>query len=194
MNNSYLFLANGFEEIEALGTVDILRRAGMNVYTVSVNDEPVVTGAHGIAVAPDRMYTNVTDFNNADWLILPGGMPGATNLAECAPLCELIKAHAADGGRIAAICAAPAVVLAPLGVLKGKGATCYPGFEKAASTHGAKMHDGPVVADGNIITANGPASVMRFALTIVQKTCGDAKAQEVGAGMLYYPKQVNFYF
>lgn len=194
MNNSYVFLADGFEEIEALSTVDILRRAGMPVFTVSISDEPTVTGAHGITVVPDRMYTDVRDFNDALWLILPGGMPGATNLANCAPLSNLLKAHAADGGCIAAICAAPAVVLAPLGILNDKKATCYPGFEKAAAQGGAKMHDAPVVTDGNIITANGPAAAMRFALTIAQHSLGDAASQETGSGLLYYTKQVNFYF
>lgn len=194
MNNSYVFLANGFEEIEALSTVDILRRAGMPVYTVSISDEPTVTGAHGITVVPDKMYTEVRDFNDAAWLIMPGGMPGATNLAEYAPLCELIKTHCADGGNIAAICAAPAVVLAPLGVLKGKEATCYPGFEESAKKFGAKMHDAPVITDGNIITANGPSAAMRFALTIVQQALGEAASQEIGSGLLYYSKQIKFYF
>lgn len=194
MNNSYLFLANGFEEIEALATVDILRRAGMPVFTVSVNDVPVVTGAHGLMVVPDKMYTDVRDFNDADWLIVPGGMPGASNLAAYAPLCQLLKAHAADGGNIAAICAAPAVVLAPLGILSDKEATCYPGFEPQAANEGAKMQDAQVVVDGNIVTANGPASAMRFALTIVKQSLGEDKSQEVGAGMLLYSKQSPFYF
>lgn len=194
MNYSYLFLADGFEEIEALTVVDVLRRAGIQISTVSINDTPVVTGAHGISVMADCLYTDVTNFNNADWLILPGGMPGSTNLAEFAPLCELLEAHAADGGNIAAICAAPAVVLAPLGILDKKDATCYPGFEEAARKKGAKMHDAPVIVDGNLITANGPASAMRFALTIVKQAAGEAKSQEIGSGMLYYPKQMNFYF
>ncbi|MCC8118674.1 MAG: DJ-1/PfpI family protein [Bacteroidales bacterium] len=194
MNYSYLFLADGFEEIEALSVIDIMRRAGLQVSTVSINDTPVVTGAHGIPVAADCIWTEVLNFNNADWLICPGGMPGSTNLAQFAPLCELLKAHAADGGNIAAICAAPAVVLAPLGILQGKEATRYPGFEAQARQHGAKMHDAPVIVDGNIVTANGPASAMRFALTIVQQACGTEKSQEIGSGLLYYPKQMNFYF
>ena len=194
MRHSYIFLANGFEEIEALSVIDILRRAGMSISSVSINDTPAVTGAHGVTVAADCLYTEVRDFNDAPWLIIPGGMPGATNLANCAPLCELLKAHAADGGNIAAICAAPAVVLAPLGILKGREATCYPGFEAECKKCGAKMHDAPVIVDRNIVTGNGPASAMRFALTIVQQALGDAKAQEVGSDLLYYPKQMNFYF
>lgn len=194
MTNSYLFLANGFEEIEALATVDVLRRAGMTVYTVSINDTPMVTGAHGITVVADKLYTEVRDFNDAEWLICPGGMPGAQNLHEFDPLSALLKAHAADGGKVAAICAAPAVVLAPLGLLNKKEATCYPGFEEGCKSFGAKMSELPVAVDGNIVTGNGPASAMAFALAIVKITKGTATAQQVGSGLLFYPKQQNFYF
>lgn len=194
MKPSYIFLADGFEEIEALTVVDVLRRAGITINTVSINDTPAVTGAHGITVVADCLYTDVRDFNDADWLIVPGGMPGAQNLADFAPLGTLLRAHAADGGNIAAICAAPAVVLVPLGILNGKNATCYPDFTEQCITYGVKMHDTPCVDDGNIVTANGPASALRFALTIVQKTAGSAVAQSVGQGMLFYPKQMNFYF
>lgn len=194
MKKSYIFLADGFEETEAIATTDILRRAGVNIITVSINDSALVTGSHGITIAADAPFTDVRDFNDADWLILPGGMPGSTNLAAFAPVCELLKTHAADGGNVAAICAAPSVVLAPLGVLKGKNATCYPGFEDACKKNGAKMKDAPVVVDGNIITANGPASALLFALAIVKAVCGEEKTQEVGAGLLYYPRQTNYYF
>ena len=119
MTTSYIFLATGFEEIEALTTVDIMRRAGMHVLTVSIEDTPQVAGAHGIPVVADTCISDI-DFSQAEWLILPGGMPGATNLAACAPLCDALKAHAAKGGKIAAICASPAVVLAPLGLLAKK--------------------------------------------------------------------------
>lgn len=194
MKKSYIFLADGFEEIEAITTIDILRRAGMTITTVSINDTQLVTGAHGVAIAADVPYTEARGLNDAEWLIVPGGMPGASNLAAFEPLCELLKAHAADGGNVAAICAAPAVVLAPLGILKGKAATCYPGFEKGCEKNGAKLKDAPVVVDGNIITANGPASATRFALAIVDASCGEEKKQEIGAGLLFYPKQTNYYF
>lgn len=183
MKRNYVFLAQGFEEIEALTVVDVMRRAGLETLTVSVNDEPQVIGAHGIPVVADLMYTEVK-FNDADWLILPGGMPGASNLAASDALCSLIKTHFADGGNVAAICAAPAVVLAPLGVLKGRDATCYPGFEKGCLEGGARMQSGRVVADGNLITANGPASAMPFALAIAARTAGTEAAAQVGAGML----------
>lgn len=194
MKKSYIFLAEGFEEVEALTVVDIMRRAGMNVATVSIYDTPVVTGAHGIGVQTDCLFTDVQDFNDADWLIFPGGMPGAVNLRQFEPLMNVLEAHAADGGNIAAICAAPAVVLADMGLLKGKEATCYPGFDGVLKENKAIYRDSPAIVDGNIVTGNGPASAMRFALTIVQQACGNEKSQEVGAGLLFYPKQINFYF
>lgn len=193
MTTSYLFLATGFEEIEALATVDIMRRAGMHILTVSIEDTPQVTGANGITVVADTMLADV-DFAKAEWLITPGGMPGATNLAACAPLCDALKAHAAKGGKIAAICAAPAVVLAPLGLLAKKEATCYPGFEAVCSTHGAIIRDAAVIALPTLITANGPASAIAFALSIVANTLGAAVAQEIGQGLLFYKKSMNFYF
>ena len=133
MNTSYVFLAPGFEEVEALTVIDVMRRAGMDVKTVSITDSRTVAGAHGIAVTADVVYEK-TDFITPEWLILPGGMPGATNLSQYAPLNTLLL-NQANSGKIAAICASPAVVLAPLGILDGKEATCYPGFEK--QMHGA---------------------------------------------------------
>lgn len=191
MNTSFLFLAQGFEEIEALTVVDVMRRAGMDVKTVSISDDKTVTGAHGIAVVADMLIADA-DLSNAEWLITPGGMPGSTYLAECKQLCEALKVHHKDGGKIAAICAAPAVVLAPLGILDGKDATCYPGFESQCEK--AMMSDTPVVALDKIITANGPAAALRFALAIVANSMGEGIANEVGCGMLFYPKEMNFYF
>ena len=113
MNRSFLFLAPGFEEIEALTVVDVMRRAGMDIKTVSIIPEHKVTGANGITVEADLLFSK-TRFDNIEWLITPGGMPGSSNLAQYAPLCTLLKEHAAKGGKIAAICAAPAVVLLSL--------------------------------------------------------------------------------
>lgn len=183
MNKNYIFLADGFEELEALSVVDVLRRAGMDITMVSINDTPLVTGAHGVAFQADVPLTEV-NLNDADWLICPGGMPGATNLWECDALVNALKAHAADGGHIAAICAAPAVVLAQAGILKGKKATCYPGFENICKANGAAMQATAVETDGNIVTANGPATALRFALTIVKEAVGEARMKEVAAGML----------
>lgn len=190
MNTSYVFLAPGFEEVEALTVIDVMRRAGMDVKTVSITDSRTVAGAHGIAVTADVVYEK-TDFITPEWLILPGGMPGATNLSQYAPLNTQLL-NQANSGKIAAICASPAVVLAPLGILDGKEATCYPGFEK--QMHGAICRDTAVVALDRLITANGPSAALRFALAIVANSMGESVAQEVGSGMLFYPKSMNFYF
>lgn len=186
MNESFLFLASGFEEIEALTAVDVLRRAGIPVKTVSITSALQVTGAHGITVTADVIFDN-THFSTPGWIILPGGMPGATNLYEFAPLRGLLhrQAESADG-RIAAICAAPAVVLGQLGLLNGVRATCYPGFEKLMD--GAEIQAAPVSVDGKFVTGNGPSSALRWALTIVQETLGTRVAVQIANDMLLYPK------
>ncbi len=192
MQRSFIFLAEGFEEIEVITPIDVMRRAGLDVKSVSITDSHDVTGAHGVTVKADLTFAEA-DFEGAEWLIIPGGMPGAVNLQECEALSSLLKTHAAKG-KIASICASPAVVLAPLGLLKDKEATCYPGMEAGLKEGGAVVRDVPVMALDRIITANGPASAMRFALAIVANSLGDAAAQQVGGGMLYYPKSINFYF
>lgn len=193
MNTSYLFLAAGFEEIEAIATVDILRRAGIPVKTVSITEALQVTGAHGITVKADVIYDN-TLFDSPAWLILPGGLPGADNLYDFAPLQGLLENQLkSEHGRIAAICASPAVVLGQLGMLKGVRATCYPGFEEKMI--GAIPEESAVVTDGKFVTGNGPANTIKFALEIVRQSLGDNIAREVGAGMLYYddvPLEYNF--
>lgn len=181
MDTSYLFLAEGFEEIEALTVVDVLRRAGMPVTTVSINPTREVTGAHSIKVTADTVIADVNG-ERAEWLICPGGMPGATNLAACTALSEMLGWQLHAGGKIAAICAAPAVVLAPLGVLDGREATCYPGFEQMCPA--ANITGAPVVALPTLVTANGPASATDFALAIVRGSLGEKKACEVAQGML----------
>ncbi len=183
MKQSYLFLAPGFEEIEALATVDILRRGGLDVKTVAITADgsPTVTGAHGVPVVADLLPADA-DLQNADWLICPGGMPGATNLAACRPLTDALKAQAARGGHIAAICASPAVVLEPLGILDGREATCYPGMAPE-KTEAHFTGERVVVAD-NIITGNGPASTFLFAMAILTAARGEKTAADVAAGML----------
>ena len=191
MNKTYVFFADGFEEIEAIGTVDILRRSGMNVVTVSVKDTHEVTGAHNVTIKTDILLPEVT-LDNAEWLVLPGGMPGAENLHNCKPLQELLKAQNAKKGKIAAICASPAVVLGQLGLIEGKRATCYPGFEKLCK--GAKMEDVRCLTEDNIVTANGPSSVTNMCYAIITISKGRQKADEVMTGMLIYPKQQSYYF
>ena len=117
MKHSYLFLADGFEEIEALAAADILRRAGIKTILVSIKDTPEVTGANAIKVIADTVIADVELTPDTEWLIMPGGMPGATNLAACSKLTAMIKEQFSRGGRIASICASPGVVLGPLGVL-----------------------------------------------------------------------------
>lgn len=177
---NYVFLADGFEEVEALATVDVLRRCGIEVQTVSINETRGVAGAHGINVTADCKMEDV-DLSIADFLILPGGLPGATNLRDCEALQEVLKQHAAKGGNLAAICAAP-MVLGGLGLLEGKEATCYPGFEKYMI--GAKPGSLPVVQDGNVITGKGPAFAFAFGLKIAEAIKGKDAAGDVAAGML----------
>lgn len=191
MNPSYVFLANGFEEIEALTVVDVMRRAGLEVRTVSINPELEVIGAHGVKVVADMKLSD-SNIKDAEWLITPGGMPGSQYLHECEPLGKLLKSHAAKGGKVAAICAAPALVLSPLGILDGKEATCYPGMEGNFRKEVVRK-DAQVVVCGNVVTANGPAAAAPFALAIVRETLGEHQAQEVGAGMLFYKKSMNIY-
>ena len=184
MKQSFLFLAAGFEEIESLTAVDVLRRAGINVQTVSITSALQVRGAHGITVNADLLFDN-TLFSDPEWLILPGGMPGATNLYEFSPLKGLLEAQKnSKYGRIAAICAAPAVVLGQLGLLRGERATCYPGFENYLE--GSEIIDAPVIVSGKFVLGNGPATALPWALRIVAETLGEGVATDVASGMLYY--------
>lgn len=182
MSKFYVFFANGFEEIEAIAPVDILRRAGAEVVTTSI-DQPVVNGAHGLQVCHPNDLTalNITP---DDWIVLPGGMPGASNLRGCAWLTEKLLTHAAEGGHIAAICASPAVVLASIGLLRGVNAVCYPGFEPQMLEGGANVVDAGVVVDNNITTAAGPGYAIDFGLSIVEQAFGEAVADKVAADML----------
>lgn len=185
MKESFIFLADGFEEIEALTVIDVLRRADMPVKTVSVSSSEYVTGAHGVIVKADAIFDKEL-LSDPEWLILPGGMPGATNLYEHEQLREILVRHNDGKKKIAAICAAPAVVLGQLGILNGKKATCYPGFEKLCA--GAEMIDSPVVIDDNIVCGNGPANAMSWALNIVGVAKDEQAALRIANGMLYYPK------
>lgn len=163
MQNVYIFLANGFEEIEAITPIDVLRRAEINVTTVSITDSLEVKGAHNIKVLADAIYNNC-DFSDADLLILPGGMPGTLNLDKHDDLKELLLNFSNQNKLIGAICAAP-LVLGGQGILKDKNATCYPGFEDKLI--GAKTTDAPIEVANNIITAKGVGAAMKFALQLV---------------------------
>lgn len=185
MKRNYVFLADGFEELEAVTVIDLLSRAGLCVETVSTKADTLsVTGAHGIVVEADEGLDKV-DPELADWMIVPGGMDGTTNLAANAKVCELLKGQSAKGGRIAAICAAPAIVLAPLGIVKGHEVTVYPGLEDKCREGGARMLNVPVVTDGPVVTGNGPAAAMEFALAIIDSTVGTGVSKEVAGALLY---------
>ena len=182
METTYIFLADGFEEVEALTSIDVLRRAGMPVTTVSINPTLEVTGAHGVKVLADSLFAD-NDYSAAEWLVLPGGIPGAPNLLACQPLCDALLEQDERGGKVAAICASPAVVLGQLGILQGRKAVCYPGLED--SVEGVNWCNGQVAVDGHVVTGNGPAAATAFALMLVEQTVGADKAAEVAAGMLY---------
>jgi len=180
MKTIFVFLAEGFEEIEALTPVDVLRRAGLSVQTVSVMDEQVVAGAHGVPVLADNMFAEINP-EDAEMILLPGGLPGATNLDAHEGLSRMILDFAAAEKPLAAICAAP-LVLGNRGLLQGKKATCYPGFE--TYLQGAEYTAALVEKDGNIITGKGPGAAMEFAFAIVEKYCGIDKVNELKQGMM----------
>lgn len=181
MSEVYAFLADGLEEVECLAVADVLVRAGVKVTLVSVSGKREVKGSHGFCIKTDALLADI-DLMKADLLFLPGGMPGTKNLAACKPLCEgLIKAHEA-GHRLAAICAAPSV-LGGLGILSGKKATCYPGFEDALA--GAKNTGAGVVTDGNVTTARGLGYALDLGLELVSLLMDKKTARDVKASIQY---------
>ncbi|MDR0745048.1 MAG: DJ-1/PfpI family protein [Mediterranea sp.] len=164
MGTICVFFADGFEEIEAFTSVDVLKRAGLNVEMVTVTDDKVVMGAHDIRVICDSYFQDC-DFGDVDLLLLPGGMPGAATLSEHEGLNRLVFDFVKEGKPVAAICAAP-MALGKRGLLKGKKVTCYPGFEQYLE--GAECTGAQVEKDGHIITGRGPGAAMDFALAIVE--------------------------
>ncbi|MBE7034722.1 MAG: DJ-1/PfpI family protein [Ruminococcaceae bacterium] len=176
---NYIFLADGFEEIEALTVVDILRRLGLDIATVSITESRTVVGTHSIPVTADLCLCDAA-LDEAAALILPGGLPGADNLQACKPLAEALCRAAKDGRIVAAICAAPRM-LGALGLVSGKKATCYPGCEGALT--GAHYVTDRVVIDDNIITSRGPATASDFAFALAEALGADTTA--LRSGMLY---------
>ena len=176
----FLFLAEGFEEIEAIAPIDIFRRADIDVTTVSVSDHLEVTGAHGIVIKADRIFRNL-QFTGDYLLFLPGGMPGTTHLGEHDGLRDLIARQAEANQPLAAICAAPSI-LGQMGLLKGKEAICYPGFEHLLTD--AKVSKHKIVKAGNIHTAKGPGVAVDFALKLVEELRGEAVARQVADGLM----------
>ncbi|MDA3853579.1 MAG: DJ-1/PfpI family protein [Bacteroidales bacterium] len=175
-----LHLAPGFEEIEAVTTIDILRRANITTQVVSIVDCLQVTGAHGIELRADISFARA-DYKDADMLILPGGLPGSHNLAKHEGLAKKIQAHFNQEKWLAAICAAP-LVYGRMGLLKGIEATCYPSFEPELK--GAIISNNSVAVSGKFITAKGPGVTMDFALEIVKQLKGEDAAKQTAQGLI----------
>ncbi len=179
MKKVLLFLAEGFEEVEALTPVDYLRRAEIDVITSAVGADKIVTGSHKIPVTADTLLNdlylgNKLHAENWDAVLCPGGMPGSANIAASPIACDFLQNMASSGKLVSAICAAPAVVLGPLGILNGKKFTCFPGMETRVSS-GIWLED-RVVIDGNIVTSRGPGTAVNWAHTLIEILAGKDKA------------------
>jgi len=174
MRSVYVFCADGFEEVEGLTAVDLLRRAGVSVTMVSIMGRTKITGARNISVNTDILIEDIKE--EADMLVLPGGMPGTMNLGVDVAVTGALKQMNRDGKIVAAICAAPSV-LGKCGILEGKKATCYPGFEDKLT--GAEIVNKAVVTDGNVITSRGLGTSMEFGFELIKKLISEEKAEEV---------------
>lgn len=177
----YLFLANGFEEIEALCPLDLLRRAGVEVKTVGIGSKTIV-GSHSIAVNCDITDKELDLKSDFDMIILPGGLPGATNLDNSHVVDHFISRAVKEDKYICAICAAP-FILGKRGILKGKDACCYPGFEEQLT--GASVKEQGVVKDGKIITSRAMGKAYDFSLEIIDVLCGKEMKEKLRKGVLY---------
>ena len=181
MSKIGIFMADGCEEIEGLTVVDIVRRAGIDITTISISDKKEVAGAHGITFLADAKKDEV-DFSALDGIVLPGGMPGTINLGADETVDKVIREFAAGGKLVAAICAAPSV-LGQAGLLNGKHATSYPGFEPKLT--GAVTSEDLVVQDGNVITSRGMGTAIAFALEIVSYFTDKKTADKLAESIIY---------
>lgn len=181
MAKVYEFIADGAEEIEALTVIDVLRRGGVEAVTVSVTGSEYTTSAHGVVIKCDTTIEEA-DVSDADFLLLPGGLPGATNLLEHAGVREALLKQVADGKKVGAICAAP-MVLGDLGLLRGKRATCYPGFEKYLD--GADYTQELFTVDGNVVTGCGPAATLPYSYAILEILTDHQTVEGLKEGMMY---------
>jgi len=177
MKGINIFLADGFEDMEALATCDVLRRAGLQVELVSIKSDTAVTSSHGVDVDAEwvleDMETVTAGVSEADAMIFPGGMPGSKSLASCKKLIQAMKAHYKAGGTLAAICAAPGLVLSQLDDVKGLEFTCFDGFEQPLVDKGAVFTPSPAVRSGRIITGRSAGHAVAFALKIVEALVPD---------------------
>lgn len=183
MKKTGVFLAEGFEEIEGLTVVDILRRAGIDVVTISVMGQKEVCGSHKITVLADALFEEV-NFEEYEGIVLPGGMPGTTNLGGHSGVNQIIKSFAEQGKLVAAICAAPSV-LGQAGILEGKKAACYPGFEDKLTR--AEVTFEEVAEDGNVITSRGMGTAIPFGLRLTAYFTTEQKAKELAEAIIYSP-------
>lgn len=170
-----VFLADGFEETEAIAPIDILRRNGQKVVTVGIGEE-VITSSHGITVVTDVTEVDIAASDEIDMIVLPGGMPGTLNLEKSRTVQDMIDYCVANGKYIGAICAAPSI-LGRKGLLKGKKATCFPGFEELLE--GADFTGAPVEQDGKIITARGAGVAIEFGLKLAEVLSDKAAADKI---------------
>ena len=188
MKGVHIFLADGFEDMEALGTRDILIRGGVNVRTVSITDEYLVESSHGLPVSVDVNWNDLEVMEpgtgGEDVMIFPGGMPGSKNLAQHAELMEILQDHWARGGAVAAICAAPGLVVSQLPGLEGKRFTCFDGFQDALIGKGAQFTPESTVTDGQLITGRGAGHAVNFGLAILRYLKGDETAEKVRQGLM----------
>ena len=181
MSKAAVFFGTGYEEIEALTVVDILRRAGVETLMVSVTGERDVTGSHSISVAMDAVLSEV-DFGNLDVIVLPGGMPGTTNLETCEALMAQVDAFMEENRIVAAICAAPSI-LGHRGHLQGRRACSFPNFE--SHLEGAEVMEEPAVIDGNVVTGRGMGAAVPFALAVLEKLQGKETAEKMAENIMY---------
>lgn len=183
MKGINIFLADGFEDVEALGTNDVLKRGGVRTSLIAISDDPFVVSSHGITVGFDSFLSDSdTDGEGTtlrDVMIFPGGMPGSKNLAACKPLIKAMKAHYEAGGTVAAICAAPGLVLGQLDCWEGKVFTCFDGFADIPSKKGGMFVSKPAITDGQIITGRSAGHALAFGLEILRRVKGEDAAEEV---------------
>ena len=189
MKGKYLFLADGYEQTEALATLDILRRAGIDIPTVSIEDDSLVTSSHELTVVADMVWSEFLEeemdgTTPEDVLIFPGGMPGTKNLAAKAELMEIMKKHFSEGGLVACICAAPGLVASQRPDVEGRKFTCFTGFVSYMTEKGAVYTAQPVEVDGNLITGKGAGRSIDFGLAIVRYLLGEEAERTARQGLM----------
>lgn len=181
MADIIIFMANGTEEVEALTVVDMVRRAGISIQIATTDGSEYITGSHNITVKADCTFNNI-NWEEVKMIVLPGGMPGTNRLMDCDKLCEKLKEFNSEGKMLAAVCAAPSI-LGANGILEGKMATCYPGYEEKLL--GAEYICEPVVKDGNVITSRGLGTTIKFAAQIIECFKGKDSADALLDKIIY---------